>query len=326
MNTKLPKPIQIFYAGDHTSSTGAAVAVAESELERAVQLFNQSNGLLPLVAGHPREDGPAYGYGTKLELQNGRVQVMEVRNLDPVFQAIVNSGELNNVSVKLRLAGHPENRTGVPEFRHVGFLGRSLPALDQLSEAAFAAANPHEVIVMTTQAAAAPATSHDAEFKAATAALEAKEAEFARQKAGFEAKQAEFKRAQAIEPEIEALVREGKVLPAEKPGFVALFSRLPEDFEVEFAAADGAKKVRGGVFLKDFLKNLKPRVQYSEISAASATAPESTEPEFSAPKGYTVSPEAAALHSKALAYCAANNLDSRKTPDYGKALKAVGVK
>jgi hypothetical protein len=244
--------------------------------------------------------------------------------LDPVFQQIVNSGELNNVSVKLRLAGHSENKTGVPEFRHVGFLGRSLPALDQLSEAAFAAANPHEVTIMTTPAAA-PATSHDAEFKAATAALEAKEAEFARQKAEFEAQQAEFKRAQAIEPEIEALVREGKVLPGEKAGFVALFSRLPEDFEVEFASTDGSKKVRGGAFLKDFLKGLKPRVQYSELSAPAATAPETTEPEFAAPKGYSVSPEAAVLHSKALAYCRANNLDSRVPANYGKALKAVGM-
>lgn len=322
MNVALPRPIEIFYAGDHTSSSGAAVSVKDGELETAVRLFNQSNRLLPLVAGHPHDDAPAYGYATKLDVQGGRVRIAEARNLDPVFQQIVNSGELNSVSVKLRLSGHPDNTTGVPEFLHVGFLGRSLPALDQLTEAAFAAANPHEVLVMST--APATATSHDAEFAATMAGLEAQRSEIARQKADLETQQAEFARARGIEPKMEALVREGKLLPGEKSGFVDLLSRLPESFEVEFSSPEGVKKMGGAAFLEQFLGGLKPRVEYGEISAPKDAAPETGTAEFAAPKGYSVSPDALTLHNKALAYCKANNLDSRNSINYTKALKAVG--
>lgn len=306
----LTKPIEIFYGGQLSSGNGVALNVSNAELDRMVQVFNASGKLLPLVPGHPQDDNPALGQGSKLALRNGRIVLTEVQSIDPAFRSIVNSGELNRVSVKLRLPDHPENSTGTYEFRHVGFLGRSDPALDQLGDAEFTA-NPHEITVMSQ---APTATPPDAEFAQ-------REAEFAKREAEFAQREVEFKRAQKIEPELEQLVRDGKLLPGEKAPFVALFSKLPEDLEIEFSKDDGSEKLPVGNFLKQFLTALKPRITYGEITKTEA-APATTAT-FSAPKGFSVSNESQEAHSKAIAYCQANGLNSGNPTDLVKAYRAT---
>lgn len=311
----LPEPIEIFFAGDHTCSTGEPVSVDAHDLERSVSSFNRSGGLLPLVVGHPQDDGPAYGWAERLVFDRGRVKIAAVRGVDPTFQQIVNSGELPNVSVKLRLPGHPSNKSGVPEFVHVGFLGKSPPALS-LPEARFAAPDPLEPIITMTTINSPPPSTQEAEFAAAKSKLEA-------EKALFDLQVAEFQRARSIEPEIEKLVRDGRLLPAEKEGFVALFSRLSDDFQVEFQLAGTKKTVPAAQFLREFLSGLKPRVTYQEISRETGAPVAPPEVKFSAPPGYSVNQSAAELDAKAKAYCEEKGWNPLVGGNYSKALRLV---
>jgi hypothetical protein len=213
--------------------------------------FNAANRRVPLVPGHPSDDNPALGYATKLGLSNGRAIVTEVDELNPAFMAIVNSGELNRVSVKLQLPGHPSNQTKSHQLKHIGFLGRSRPALDQLKSAQFSS-DDGEIILM-------------AEEKDLEAEFAEREAEFKRKEAELAAKEAKFAAMAKYEPFVEDLVRDGRLLPTQKSNFVALFTAIDSNSESEFAAADDAKQ-SAGEFLKGFLNALPKQVEYGEFS------------------------------------------------------------
>jgi hypothetical protein len=248
----LDKPIEIFYPGNHIDSQGKKVAVTNAQVEAMVADFNLSGGRVPLVPGHPSDDNPALGYATKLGLRNGRAIVTEVDELNPAFMAIVNSGELNRVSVKLTLPGHHSNPGKGHKLKHIGFLGRSRPALDQLKSAQFST-NDGEIILMADD-------DKSAEFAE-------REATFAKREAEFAAKEAAFARTQKYEPMVEGWVREGKIAPAQKAPFVALFCALPEGDTATFSAADGSKQSLVE-FTKSFVSGLPKQIEYAEISKA----------------------------------------------------------
>jgi hypothetical protein len=248
----LEKPIEIFYPGNHVDSQGKRVSVTNAQVEAMVTDFNQSGGRVPLVPGHPSDDNPALGYATKLGLSNGRAIVTEVDELNPAFMAIVNSGELNRVSVKLTLPGHHSNPGKGHRLKHIGFLGRSRPALDQLKSAQFST-NDGEIILMADDDKSAEFAEREAEFSRREAELAAKEANFAAQA--------------KYEPIVEGWVREGKIAPAQKAPFVALFCALPEGDTATFTAADGNKQSLVE-FTKSFVGGLPKQIEYAEISKA----------------------------------------------------------
>lgn len=299
----LDKPIELFYAGTHTDFRRKVVSISKPELEQAVAWFNTTNQRLPLVVGHPDSEEDNFGRASRLAMQGDRVVITEVEELDPTFRKIVNSGELPKVSAKIRLQGHPNNRSGGIEFQHAGFFGKSRVALDKLKEAAFSAA------------------ANDREFYFMDDEMQEREAEFAAEKAAFEREVAAFRRAQTVEPVIEELVRDGKLLPGEKQGFVALFAGMPDDFEIAFKAPSGEVNQSGGDFLMSFLKALKPRVVYGEVTAPVATEPKTAK--FAAPKGWQVKQDGLDLHSKAVAFCKANNLNPENQSEYVQAVEAV---
>jgi hypothetical protein len=266
----LPKPIELFYAGTHTDFRRKVVTVDAPELESSVRWFNANNQRLPLVVGHPDSEDDHFGVGTKLALMDGRVVITEVDGLDRTFRKIVNSGELPRVSAKIRLQGHPANRSKGIEFQHAGFFGKSRVALEKLKEASFS----HDDLEFWFMGEKKGKESEEDESSEEVdepmtdeeKALEKKKQALAAEMAAFEAEKASFARARQIEPELEKLVGEGRILPAEKSGFVALFAAMPEDFEISFAAPTGDVQKSGSEFLKDFLSNLEPRVVYEEIS------------------------------------------------------------
>ena len=248
----LEKPIEIFYSGNHIDSQGKKVRVSDAQVAASVADFNASGERLPMVPGHPGDDSPAGGYATKLAVFNGRVKAIEAEDVDPMFRAIVNSGELNRVSVKLQLPGHPSNPTNNYRFKHIGFLGRSRPALDQLKSAQFSTDNG-EIILMAVDEKSAEFAEREAEFVRREAELAAKEARFAAQA--------------KYEPLVEGWVRQGKLAPAQKAPFVALFCALPEGDEATFAAADGSKQSLVE-FTKQFVDGLPKQIEYAEVSKA----------------------------------------------------------
>lgn len=300
----LAKPIEIFYSGNHIDSQGKKVAVTSAQVEAMVADFNESGGRVPLVPGHPSDDNPALGYATKLGLSNGRAIVTEVDELNPAFMAIVNSGELNRVSVKLQLPGHHNNPGKAHRLKHIGFLGRSRPALDQLRSAQFSS-NDGEIILMADEDKSAEFAEREAAFAAREAELEAKMARFAAQA--------------KYEPLVEEWVREGKISPAQKTPWVALFCALPDGDEATFSAADGSKQSLVE-FAKSFVNGLPKQIEYGEVSKEEGKKTKTSS--FTA-NGASIGAQSLELHDEAVAFCAANNLDPGDQDQYIKAIEAV---
>lgn len=106
----------------------------------------------------------------------------------------------------------------------------------------------------------------DADKAAETAAKEQKIAADAQKLEKDKADFAEAKRTATVTTAIDALEKEGRVLPAEKAALVAFAAALDDKDTVQFAEGDDGKKTRAGFFL-GFLKALPPRVDFAERSA-----------------------------------------------------------
>jgi hypothetical protein len=283
----LDEPIEVFYPGTHTDFRRKVVTVGRSDIANTVSWFNSSGGRIPIVVAHPGSEDDNFGFATKLGIQGNRMVVTEVDKLDRSFKAIVNSGELPKVSVKLRLPGHPSNKSDGYELQHIGFFGKSRVALDRLKEASFSEFNDKEFYFncMDKKKTAAYMDDEDMddedmdemtpEEKAAakkkkmakTAEMAAHEAEVA----AFQKEKAAFKRAREIEPVVEEWVREGKITPASKSGLVAVFAALPEDLEVSFSDSEGEESTQTAAeFLAEFLKSLPQTIVYGEVSGMKA--------------------------------------------------------
>lgn len=115
------------------------------------------------------------------------------------------------------------------------------------------------------------------------------------------------------------LVTEGRLLPADKEGFIAFAVALPAtDGTVEFAAGDGVQtKTSALQWFKGFASRLPVQVPQGEAAKAPATTPLPAAEFVSAP-GMTVDAESLALHNKAVEYAAANNIE------YFDAVKILG--
>jgi hypothetical protein len=219
-----PKPITIFYPGNHTDFHGRKVPVTKSDLVSTVENFNRSGGKIPLVVGHPATNDESFGHVTRLGIDmGGNVSAVQYSGLSAAFQSIVNEVG-GKISAKLRLPGHPANKTDGIELDHIGFFfGRQQVALDRLPTASFASDQHTSYIRIKNM--------DEEELTAREAAIAAKEAEFA-------AKEAEFAAKAAVAPVVAELVASGHVPPADQETISAIFAKLEgdKDFTASFAA------------------------------------------------------------------------------------------
>lgn len=276
MPTQL-RPIPLMSVGRRPDNSGRWHEFSAADLEGIAAHFSGA----PFVPGHPVDDSPQLGKAAKVGIEDGILWATEYADVDPIFRAIVNSGEMPGVSVKLRLPSHPENKTGFPEIRHIGFLGRSEPADANLPEAQFSAAD-HEALFTAPPPTQSETMAKSLDTSAAKATPPATDAttpdladqELAKREAALVEREAQFSRRLSAEPIIEEHVRAGRLLPGEKDGFVALFAALPDSQEIEFSRGDGQVKEPVGQFLKDFLAALPSRIDYGEAAAANQSTSE----------------------------------------------------
>jgi len=308
------KPIELMSVGRRQSYSGSTFEFTEADLQAIAQNFSSA----PFVPGHPKDDAPQFGKATRVEYRDGKLLATEYDEVDPTFKAIVNSGELPGVSVKLRLPGHPQNPGSTYQIAHIGFLGKSRPADAGIGEAAFSATEleaefaaasqdshqketvgvdasggdiaapsaktpdndppTQEIEPMTTPTPAPAPTQPDR-----TAEFAQREADLAARAADLEAKTAAFARRQAVSPWIEQQVIAGRVLPAEKAPLVEVFAALPEELEIQFSQGDDEVKQPIAAFLKSFIKGMPQRVNYGEVASAEfAQGDDKKEPEETA--------------------------------------------
>lgn len=138
------KPFQIFRPGKHTSASGQTLSFSEADLERAARVYDPAVWKAPIVVGHPKDNGPAYGWVGAMEFADGDV-VASPEDVDPDFAELVKNKRFPNRSASFYAPGSPSHPlAGTPDhdtyyLRHVGFLGAQPPALKGLKPVEFAA-------------------------------------------------------------------------------------------------------------------------------------------------------------------------------------------
>lgn len=137
-------PFDIFYAGKHTSASGHALNFSESDLSRAAAVYDPAVHEAPIVVGHPKDNGPAYGWVSKLDFADGQL-IAAPKDVDQDFAELVAKRRFPKRSASFYAPGsanHPLKGTANHDtyyLRHVGFLGAQPPALKGLKEVAFTA-------------------------------------------------------------------------------------------------------------------------------------------------------------------------------------------
>lgn len=139
-NNKKPsamKKIHIFKTGKHTSAAGTTHEFSESVLQDAAAVYDPQLHEAPLVIGHPKDNGPAYGWVKAVNYDEGNVSVTP-HQVNADFAEMVQSGAFKKISASWYTADHPANpKPGSLYLRHVGFLGAQPPAIKGLEPVEF---------------------------------------------------------------------------------------------------------------------------------------------------------------------------------------------
>lgn len=122
--------IPVFQGGSQTDSAGR-VHDGTALIDKAVSTFNAARHEPPVVIGHPKENGPAFGWVEGLKKQ-GDLLLAKFKQVEPSFADMVKRGLFKKRSA----AFYPDG-----SLRHIGFLGAMPPAIKGLPDVAFAEAD-----------------------------------------------------------------------------------------------------------------------------------------------------------------------------------------
>jgi hypothetical protein len=330
--------IPIFQAGRHRDMNGAAVIITEVELKKTVSTYQPSLHEAPLVIGHPQHDAPAWGWVSGLIVENG-VLLASVQQVDPKFSEIVKTGRYKKVSASFYTPDAANNPVpGTYYLRHVGFLGAQPPAIKGLGEASF-----HEkesgVITFTNQAAAQStqqpsAQNENNDFSEISIKqenkmkkeqeqpvstkedlvkrqleLDKREAELTSREETIQSKEKTGKKNQLAQF-VDQLIDEGRILPRDREGLLALMERLEDSGVIEFSEADSDGKPicsDAASYFKAFVAKLPVQVDFAE-SATTTKEPDHLA-HYTTPTGYQVDRDGLATHNKILSYAKSRNVD-----------------
>jgi len=132
------KPFEIFRTGTHTTAKGQTLTFAESDVADIASSYDPALHQAPIVIGHPKQDGPAYGWIKSLEVREGTLVAIP-EQVDATFSEMVREGKFNKRSAGLYHPTQAGNPTpGKYHLRHVGFLGAEPPAIKGLKPVEFA--------------------------------------------------------------------------------------------------------------------------------------------------------------------------------------------
>lgn len=256
------KWIEIARTGTFTDSAGRPQTFTEQDLDAIARAYDPDRRDAPLVFGHPKSDAaPAFGWAERLKSEGGKL-FASFTDVPGEVRELVAKKHYRRVSMSLM----PDRVS----LRHVALLGAAQPAIDGLAAVEFA--DGGDVITVDFAAASGEGDSMSIEelqrqVGQLTAQLEALRAENADLKKQAEARKQDRDKAETAKTEAEqkaekanadfaayrgriegerrearvaALVKAGKVKPAEKAGVLDFAARLATRTEtVDFAAPDG---------------------------------------------------------------------------------------
>ncbi|MCX7880782.1 MAG: hypothetical protein N2517_08990 [Ignavibacteria bacterium] len=124
--------IEIFRTGTFTDQEGRTETFTEVELDKMVELYNESvqkdaSEEAPLVKGHPADDSPAHGWVERLARRGDKLYA-KLKSLSKEIVDEVQEGRYRRVSVSL----YPNLM-----LRHIGLLGAETPAVKGLTPVSF---------------------------------------------------------------------------------------------------------------------------------------------------------------------------------------------
>ena len=278
--------IDVLKTGTFTANNGKTVDFTGDDLDSIRDGYDPENRKAPLVFGHPRENGPAFGWAKSLRRVGEKLQARFDQVSDTV-KDLVKNGHYKKVSLSL----FPDKKT----LRHVGLLGAVQPAVPGLEDVSFDGGDEALVFEFATQNKPEnhsnnnPATKEEhmdqvEELKenlrkekekreaAETSLSIAEEKTTAAEKKAEEAETqlsagAKAAREKEMGDRIDKLVGK-RILPKDKPAVSAIAMSLAEDdLEIELSAGAGKKKTVDHLF--DFLDGLPDRGLLDEFAAPS---------------------------------------------------------
>ena len=128
-NTRI---FECFKAGRHTSMGGMTKEWTAADLAQIATNYICSSDTVPLVIGHPLNNGPAYGEVTDVFQKRGVLYA--VAKVGERLLGLVRGGRFKHVSASFMQAAG--GRSGW-QLRHIGFLGAVPPAVKGLAPLAF---------------------------------------------------------------------------------------------------------------------------------------------------------------------------------------------
>lgn len=260
----------IFKAGKRTDSQGRTRTWSTEDLDKVVDTYDPAKREAPLVLGHPKDNGPAFGWVEKLR-RVGDVLEAKFRQVPEELKQAVAAGRYKYKSVSLYADG---------SLRHVGILGAAQPAVEGLGEVKFSGDEEHFEYLqeddVTIEELKKKLEKEEAARKAAEAKLGESETEKQKLLAQF-AEAEEAKAKEAREARFDKLVEEGKAMPAEK-GKVLKFAEALNGVEEEvcFSESEGKKRLLDHFW--QFLEDRKPHGLFEEFKAPEGKADEPFEP------------------------------------------------
>jgi hypothetical protein len=133
------KRIPIFKPGRHTASSGATLDFSEAQVRAAVAAYDPALHEAPIVIGHPKDNGPAWGWIKSLDFDEATGEIVAIPDqVAPEFAELVEAGRFKKRSASWYLPDAPNNpKPGSLYLRHVGFLGAQPPAVKGLGAISF---------------------------------------------------------------------------------------------------------------------------------------------------------------------------------------------
>jgi hypothetical protein len=122
--------VELFQSGPQIDSTGNSHDWTNDDLDQIVKNYDPKVNEAPIVVGHPKENGPAWGW-TKGIYRNGD-KLYGNLDIHPSFVQAIKEGLYKKRSVSL-----VKNNDGW-NLHHVGFLGAVAPAVKGLADIPFA--------------------------------------------------------------------------------------------------------------------------------------------------------------------------------------------
>jgi len=117
---------------------GATLSFSETDLLASAAAYDPALHEAPIVVGHPKADGPAYGWIKALSFAGNTLEADPIQ-VNPDFAELVASGAFKKISASFYSPDSPSNPVpGVFYLRHVGFLGAQPPAVKGMRNPSFA--------------------------------------------------------------------------------------------------------------------------------------------------------------------------------------------